>query len=548
MTEVCDDLGRLSCESDDDEECLRLLLGGISTLDLSPSAWELESDTSISDDQDESTETATDECQLPNRSSQLVAQQEPLPRRITMPPVRKGEFEAPWFSLAYKVGSTTPNGFVGRPSVRVVDLSLEGRGNALIATSRIRAGDVIYTERAAVATQVLLPQKSGSVHPVRACQFCFRSLEPSSSCQISQDATALLPSSQLWPVPDIVFEESVEYGAATASNLDCTQIGHEKTRRDKYGRVQCQLCESWFCCKQCHVTFESQHNSCCLVMQVVRELPILLKPRITCASDLSSANDEEENADAVVVQPAIPLAIRMFATLLHQYRTVGAKESLLDGLCGEASDVTALELGVLSVDVENNRADCYSLEPVYTHLLQIWCVSLEEQKKFSLEFFMTLTANAARNGFGIRTQSPFKPYYAALLRTCVGGRGSDQHEELKGRVARALGSEDGNLERGMDRKVEAKVCPEIVALYPLTARINHACGSAAKAEVRSQEFVDHHIDVVALRDIECGDEITISYIHSGRKSGVRRRRELLAKYLFHCDCQSCRTGSSLGQI
>lgn len=84
---------------------------------------------------------------------------------------------------------------------------------------------------------------------------------------------------------------------------------------------------------------------------------------------------------------------------------------------------------------------------------------------------------------------------------------------------------------------------QVVAIFLLTARINHACDPCA--EVRSQEFVDCNIDVVATRDILQGQEITISYINVGRLAGksarnkTRRMRELRAKYLFDCDCTLC---------
>lgn len=523
MNEVNNDFNA-RYESDDEEECLRLFLGGISTLDISLSAWEIdESDASRSFD----TTSAT---HLRNQSCPIKVREEPYQGRVAVPPECTGEFDAPWFSLAYKCSGTSNYGRVERPFVRVVDLSAEGRGNALIATQRIAAGDVIYTERAAVATQ--LPQQTNA-SVVRACQHCFRSLEPIASCQMSIESS--LPMAYLWPVPDIEFDQE-----STAGDFKGLQNEEKqrKVRRDKCGRVQCRVCQSWFCCEQCHGSFEFQHGSCCLMKSAMRDIHNLLRAG-RYRSPVS--DDDELDEDPGEVQPAVLLAVRMFATLLHHYRTSGPKATLFDGLCGDASDVTALELGIAIRDSKSNGSVHYSLEQVYTQLLQAWSVNTEEQMTFSLEFFSASAAQAARNGFGMRTQSPFKPYYAALLRNCLGGRCSEQHEGLKRRVARALGSEDGNLERGMDKSVEAKVCPEIVALFPLTARINHACGSAAKAEVRSQEFVDCSIDVVALHDIDVGEEVTISYILSGRKSKGNRQRELRAKYVFNCDCQCCQT-------
>jgi len=80
-----------------------------------------------------------------------------------------------------------------------------------------------------------------------------------------------------------------------------------------------------------------------------------------------------------------------------------------------------------------------------------------------------------------------------------------------------------------------------VALFPLTARINHSC--RPNAQIRGQEFVDCRIDLVALDDVQKGEEITISYVATGfgvgRKRKHQRRRELAAKYLFHCNCAEC---------
>ena len=100
-----------------------------------------------------------------------------------------------------------------------------------------------------------------------------------------------------------------------------------------------------------------------------------------------------------------------------------------------------------------------------------------------------------------------------------------------------------NTERGMDRQVEERVAVEIAAVFLLTARTNHSC--ALKTEVRSQEFVDCTRDLVAIIDVEKGEEITISYILTrvGEQSRRKRQRELQAKYLFICDCERCKEDS-----
>mmetsp|Transcript_1061 Transcript_1061/g.1443 ORF Transcript_1061/g.1443 Transcript_1061/m.1443 type:complete len:134 (-) Transcript_1061:38-439(-) len=103
-------------------------------------------------------------------------------------------------------------------------------------------------------------------------------------------------------------------------------------------------------------------------------------------------------------------------------------------------------------------------------------------------------------------------------------------------VEQALGKT--RLERGMDREIKELVSPEISCLFLLTAIMNHSC--EPNAHVVSQEFIDANIDVVAVRTILPGEEILISYIGRERnKSARQRQRELLAKYMFTCNCTLC---------
>ncbi|RNF20033.1 uncharacterized protein Tco025E_03923 [Trypanosoma conorhini] len=77
-----------------------------------------------------------------------------------------------------------------------------------------------------------------------------------------------------------------------------------------------------------------------------------------------------------------------------------------------------------------------------------------------------------------------------------------------------------------------------VALYDAATKLNHSC-------VPSARFVPTHgrvrAVVVALRDIERGEEIRSSYVDlSVHTSGAERRAYLLSYYGFSCDCPRCR--------
>lgn len=200
-----------------------------------------------------------------------------------------------------------------------------------------------------------------------------------------------------------------------------------------------------------------------------------------------------------------------------------------------ASDL-GLEIGA---EDEEGR---YTLGGLYEQIVVILDITPSEQDTLSLTCLHQIASQAARNGVGILTQSPFKAYYAALLRKSM-SRESDEHKANMRQVAQALLGLD-QLERGMDRDIEARVAPAVCALFPLTARCNHSC--EPNAEVKNQEFVDCHIDVVALRDLKVGEELLISYIPVGtgvgKRSTVQRRRELQTKYLFSCDSSRCIKG------
>jgi hypothetical protein len=237
------------------------------------------------------------------------------------------------------------------------------------------------------------------------------------------------------------------------------------------------------------------------------------------------------------------LATRLFVINVHHYRAASKlwmEDSILT-MCGDAEDLIALELGQPVVSSADGRLT-YNLQRLYDALVERFSISAVEQSTLSSELLGRFASIAARNGFGVRTQSPFRSYYAALLRSIGGRDNSAKHLEVQNHVARALGA--SSLQRGMDRQLDAKVAPEIVALFLLISRINHSC--CPNAEVLSQEFVDNHVDLVAKETIESGEEITISYIGTGPQSATgrlgrhKRQRELYAKYLFHCGCVKCK--------
>ncbi|KAI8953046.1 hypothetical protein F4801DRAFT_598426 [Xylaria longipes] len=73
-----------------------------------------------------------------------------------------------------------------------------------------------------------------------------------------------------------------------------------------------------------------------------------------------------------------------------------------------------------------------------------------------------------------------------------------------------------------------------MALYPEVARINHACKPNAFVRFSPTSF---DVKVVAFRDIEIGEEITISYIPMNHPREKRQRD--LRRWGFECKCSLC---------
>ncbi|CAB9528416.1 SET and MYND domain-containing protein 5 [Seminavis robusta] len=412
-------------------------------------------------------------------------------------------------------------GRIEAPPVVVVDFGVD-RGRGLVASWGIAKGEVIFTEKALVGAQVPdgCPSSSTSRctgYKVRACQQCFRSLEPG-SCLVpnGHDSTptttcSSIPLPHLWPV--------MEYSSDKTVSLEDHLVEDTISRQ-----VTCTNCHIWFCTRWCAKSYQETTGNCCQSTQAVASAIKAL----ACGD-----GDDDDNQDGRHIDPVYALTTRMFA-MQQQQSTNG--QSLFDDLCGDANDITALQLGDYCPHTYT-----FSLAKGYDPV----CQALALQERSSLEEFHRLAAVAQRNGILVTTKSPFREYYGAVLRN-TGGRGSTRQQQVVSEIAQILGAPDGKLTREMDDIVEEKCAVKMAGLFTLTAIMNHSCDP--NAEIRGSEYNDCHIDIAAKKRIEKGDEITISYLDLGPGDAAtsnstiarnRRRRHLGSKYLFVCQCARC---------
>jgi len=68
--------------------------------------------------------------------------------------------------------------------------------------------------------------------------------------------------------------------------------------------------------------------------------------------------------------------------------------------------------------------------------------------------------------------------------------------------------------------------------------MNHSCDPNSKQDV-TDDIEDNNIAVIALKDIQKGEEITISYINLKNIEKKERRKQLKIDYNFECNCKRC---------
>eukprot|EP00980_Cylindrotheca_fusiformis_P029084 scaffold22714_cov155-Cylindrotheca_fusiformis.AAC.1 len=215
-----------------------------------------------------------------------------------------------------------PNPLSTRPKVAICNIPNRGKG--LVATQLIPKGSCIFTEKAVLATQ--LPPSSGGEWPpsILACQSCFRSLEPLST--LAND----LPYPELWPVLPLGQFEVVD------KMIPSIEV-------EQYGRVKCKHCSS--------LIYKAQN---CDETLCLNEAPVALAARLFCH---------------------VTAFFRRHQTLEGHF---------MQGLCGSAEDLTALQVGTLRPCCSDDDDTCghptYTLEPLYNYLITLLNVTTHEQK------------------------------------------------------------------------------------------------------------------------------------------------------------------------
>jgi len=367
----------------------------------------------------------------------------------------------------------------GRSPVEIRQTADSGKG--LFATRRIASGEVIFTESSSYCIQML---KTPEYSTVAACDTCLRSLAtPEDVCSDG------LPSPEVWP---------------------------------QFDRTHCSQCDGAvvYCCKWCKDKgFETHHRLLC---HVPGSLPLSLFEQWV--------NDHAASFSSSAMS-AVRLALKMAAQILQEIEThTDAKEqalltqTLLDMLVGDSSDAT--------------RRFCVSEDDIVSLLSAIRCVlnltSLDDAVWLNVEWLKHTIMCVSQNAVHMKPAAPFATWYSSAKRRGEFGGGADVvRKAVEGLIA----------QHGLAGKMHEademfrQLCGiEAIGLFALHTCINHSCDSNCEAQTYC--YSTAALDVVALRTIEAGEEITISYIDK-KLPVFQRRARLRRHYLFDCHCGKC---------
>lgn len=148
----------------------------------------------------------------------------------------------------------------------------------------------------------------------------------------------------------------------------------------------------------------------------------------------------------------------------------------------------------------------------------------------SLEAFYSLLALIGTNGQGVGT-SAISQWVSKCTELSLP---AEQKEELDAFIDRLYDEIDANSGTFINN--------EGVALFSLQSTCNHSCTPNAEPNFLKN---NNCLSLVALRDIQAGEEICISYLDECDRERSRHSRQKFLKenYLFICNCEKCNAES-----
>ncbi|XP_067124318.1 histone-lysine N-trimethyltransferase SMYD5-like [Centruroides vittatus] len=273
--------------------------------------------------------------------------------------------------------------------------------------------------------------------------------------------------------------------------------------------VDCPFCEITYCTDECRrLAWEQYHQNLCLgssagdpnhplekLQDAWRNIhyPPETASIMLIANMIATVKQAKDKAGAV----------HLFSQFCH--KTVNEEEEIAHRLLG----------GQFQTQIETLRE--LTARALYEDYLHHW---------FTPEGFRSLMALVGTNSQGIGTSS-----ISAWVKNCdLLDLPPDEREKLDNFIDK--------LYDEMERETGPYLNNEGSGLYPLQSSCNHSCVPNAEATFPYSNFA---LVMEAIRDIEPGEEILVSYLDECMRNRSRHSRIKLLRenYLFTCTCPKC---------
>lgn len=313
-----------------------------------------------------------------------------------------------------------------------------------------------------------------------ACDFCMRPLEGAEENirRLTRKNDVVLPYPQCCPVNKETHAECPSCGVQYCT-ISCRELAW-----NQYHRTLCLQSRS----NNINHPLEQLNEAWKHMHYPPETASIMLLARI-----IATVQQAEDPAGAM----------HMFMQFCHQ--TVNEEEEIAHKLLGEQF-VDQLQL------LRELMA-----QALYSDTVQQWLTPVG---------FQTLVALVGRNAQGVGT-SPFSEWVKKVTAL-----------ELSADEKRKLDSFIDRVYDQLDDEIGGFLNSEGSALYALQSACNHSCDPNALPTFPHSNF---QLTMVAIKDIEPGEEILISYLDECalERSRHSRHKILRENYLFTCYCSKC---------
>lgn len=356
----------------------------------------------------------------------------------------------------------------------------EKKGKSLFATNHIKSGTVIFEESPLVSSQF----SWNAIYGYLACEYCLRPLETAERNvrRLTNDYSINLPYSE------------------------CCHIQEEVGKHAK-----CPDCMENYCSEAClQCALDSYHKALCLGAN-----------RTNTNHPINALIEFWKKMHYPPETSSIMLVIKIIGMFKQTSDAVELRSQFNQFLCQTKN----LDLMIFHKMLGENFMQ--QIEQLY----ELICVAFDPASDERLNWitfsgFQSLLALIGTNGQGIGTSS-FADWVQHVSDLSLSEKQRESLDELI-----------DHLYSKLDDVVGSFLNNEGSALYNTQSKINHSC--FPNAECRFPHS-NHHLQLMAIRDIEPGHEICISYLDECalERSRHSRQKILVENYLFYCNCEKC---------